>query len=103
MSIWSGRPGYATNFLLASALILTVINPLILWDVGFQLSFMATLRLIVLVPPLERGIFCLLKRRLKTEQVGLTVALLSELVIITLAAQIITGPLIKIDKENVYL
>ena len=55
---------------------------------------MATLGLIVLVPPLERGIFNLLKRRLKTEQVGLTMALLSELVIITLAAQIITGPLI---------
>ena len=41
-----------------------------------------------------RGIFGLLKRRLGTEQVGLTMALLSELLIITLAAQIITGPLI---------
>ena len=62
-SIWSGRPGLALNSLLASALILTLINPLFLWDVGFQLSFMATLGLIVLVPPLERGIFGLLKRR----------------------------------------
>jgi len=94
LAIWSGRPGLAINSLLASALILTLLNPLILWDVGFQLSFMATLGLIVLVPPLERGIFNLLKRRLKTDQVGLTMALLSELVIITLAAQIITGPLI---------
>jgi competence protein ComEC len=94
MSIWSGRPNLALHSLLASALILTLINPLILWDVGFQLSFMATLGLIVLVPPLERGIFNLLKRRLKTEHVGLTMALLSELIIITLAAQIITGPLI---------
>jgi predicted membrane metal-binding protein len=66
------------NSLLASALILTLLNPLILWDVGFQLSFMATLGLIVLVPPLERGIFNLLKRRLRTEQVDLTMALLSE-------------------------
>jgi hypothetical protein len=40
---------------------------------------MATLGLIVLAPPLERGIFNLLKRRLKTDQVGLTMALLSEL------------------------
>ena len=55
---------------------------------------MATLGLIVLAPPLERGIFNLLKPRLKTEQVGLTMALLSEPVIITLAAQIITGLLI---------
>jgi len=78
---WSGRSGLAINSLLASALVLTLINPLILWDVGFQLSFMATLGLIVLVPPLERGIFSLLKRRLGTEQVGLTMALLSELLI----------------------
>lgn len=94
LAIWSGRPGLALNSLFASALVLTLINPLILWDVGFQLSFMATLGLIVLAPPLERGIFGLLKRHLRTEQVGLTMALLSELVIITLAAQIITGPLI---------
>jgi hypothetical protein len=36
----------------------------------------------------------LLQRRLNTEQVGLAMALLSELLITTLAAQIITGPLI---------
>jgi competence protein ComEC len=74
--------------------VLTLINPLTLWDVGFQLSFVATLGLIVLVPPLEHGIFGLLQRWLKTRQVGLVMALLSELVIITLAAQIMTGPLI---------
>jgi len=40
---------------------------------------MPTLGLIVLVPPLERGIFNLLKRRLGTEQVGLPMALLVRL------------------------
>ncbi|HXV98656.1 MAG TPA: ComEC/Rec2 family competence protein, partial [Anaerolineae bacterium] len=73
---------------------LTFLNPLILWDVGFQLSFTATLGLILLVPPLERTFFGLLQRLLKTEQVGLVMALLNELLIVTLAAQIITGPLI---------
>jgi competence protein ComEC len=94
LSIWSGRPGLALNSLIASGLVLTLINPLILWDVGFQLSFMATLGLIVLVPPLERAAFSLLQRWLRTEQVGLAMALLNEMLIITLAAQIITGPLI---------
>ncbi len=94
IAIWSGRPGLALNSLFASALILTLIDPLILGDVGFQLSFMATLGLIVLVPPLERITFSLLQQRLKTEQIGLAMALLSELLIITLAAQIATGPLI---------
>jgi competence protein ComEC len=94
VAIWVGRPGMALNSLFFSAIALTLINPLILWDVGFQLSFMATLGLIVLVPPLERVTFDLLQRWLKTDQVGLAMALLSELIIITLAAQIITGPLI---------
>ena len=84
----------ALKSLLVSAIVLSLINPLILWDVGFQLSFVATLGLIVLVPPLERTTFDLLQRRLRTEHIGLTMALLSELLIITLAAQIITGPLI---------
>jgi predicted membrane metal-binding protein len=39
--------GLALNSLIAAGLAL--IKPLILWDVGFQLSFMATLGLIVLV------------------------------------------------------
>ena len=93
-AIWVGRPGMALNSLFFSAIALTLLNPLILWDVGFQLSFTATLGLIVLVPPLERATFGLLQRRLKTEHIGLTMALLSEFLIITLAAQIITGPLI---------
>ncbi len=94
VSIWVGRQNLAINALFFSALILTIINPLILWDVSFQLSFMATLGLIVLVPPLERITFGFLQRRLKIKQVGLAMALLSELLIITLAAQIITGPLV---------
>jgi competence protein ComEC len=82
------------NSLIFSGFFLTLLNPLILWDVGFQLSFMATLGLILLVPPLERTFFGLLQRLLKTGQVGLIMALLNELLIVTLAAQIITGPLI---------
>lgn len=94
MAIWLGRPGIALNSLFFSAFILTLITPLILWDVGFQLSFVATLGLIVLVPPLERVTFGLLRRRLNTDHLGLTMTLLSQLLIITLAAQIITAPLI---------
>ena len=94
LAVWSGRPGLALNSLFASGLVLTVINPLILWDVGFQLSFLATLGLILLVPPLERTFFNLLSRWLNGDRVGLAMALLSEMVIVTLAAQIITGPLI---------
>jgi competence protein ComEC len=94
LAIWVGRPALAINSLIFSGIILTLVNPLTLWDVGFQLSFMATLGLIVLVPPLERVTFKLLQGYLKTEHVGLAMALFSELLIVTLAAQISTGPLI---------
>ncbi len=94
LAVWVGRPGLALNSLFFSALALTLLNPLILWDVGFQLSFMATLGLILLVPPLEQGAYHLLTRRLGWTQVGLTMALFSELIVVTLAAQISTTPLI---------
>jgi competence protein ComEC len=93
-AIWVGRPNYALNALVFTGIALTLFNPLILWDVGFQLSFMATLGLIILVPLLERGTFGLLQRRVHPDQINLSMALLSKLVIITLAAQIATGPLI---------
>ncbi|WP_416666420.1 ComEC/Rec2 family competence protein [Egbenema bharatensis] len=40
--------------LLVTAVILLVINPLWIWDVGFQLSFLATLGLLVTVPTLSQ-------------------------------------------------
>jgi competence protein ComEC len=89
-----GRPGLALNALFFSGIVLTALNPLIFWDVGFQLSFLATLGLIVLVPPLEQAASSLLNQRLKMPHGQLAIFLLSELVIITLAAQIITGPLL---------
>ena len=32
---------------------MTLLNPLTLWDIGFQLSFMATLGLILFTPTIE--------------------------------------------------
>ncbi len=94
LAMWIGRPGLALNSLVASAMLLTLVNPLTLWDIGFQLSFAATFGLILLVPPLERLCFSLLQRMFKTQELGLMIALLNELLIITLAAQLATAPLI---------
>lgn len=42
--------------LLVAATLLLVFNPLWIWDLGFQLSFLATLGLLVTVPPLTKGL-----------------------------------------------
>lgn len=90
-----GRPNMVLNALFVSALIMTLINPFALWNSGFQLSFTATLGLIVLVPLLERvtaGLF----NRIPGAGGGLHTLtdLLREALLVTIAAQIITLPLI---------
>ncbi|RME46407.1 MAG: DNA internalization-related competence protein ComEC/Rec2, partial [Caldilineae bacterium] len=89
-----GRPNAVLNALFASALAMTIANPLTLWDAGFQLSFLATLGLIVLVPPLERLAAGWLTRLDGTPVAGLASDMLKEALLVTLAAQIITAPLI---------
>lgn len=42
--------------LLVAATLLLVFNPLWIWDLGFQLSFLATLGLLVTVPPLTKSL-----------------------------------------------
>ena len=85
------------NLLAFAALVLLLLNPLHLWDIGFQLSFVAVASIVYFVPKLEKPL-----RRLweGTEDSVLTKfwnpvikwVVLSYLV--TFAAQIGTGPLI---------
>ena len=49
-----GRRTAAYVSLFATALVLTMITPMALWDVGFQLSFAATLGMIVFAPAIQR-------------------------------------------------
>jgi competence protein ComEC len=94
LALYFGRQAEARTSLLFSAILMTAINPNTLWDVGFQLSFAATAGLIWLVPPLER-----LTERWAGALGGLghgrgVPGLLSEALLVTLAAQIATGPLV---------
>ena len=94
LAIYFGRRSTAYVSLCASALFMTLLNPLTLWDIGFQLSFMATLGLILFTPTIEGQFERLLARSLTRERVRRVMGILNDALIVTLAAQVTTLPVI---------
>jgi len=89
-----GRQTEALTSLLASAWLMTAINPLSLWDLGFQLSFMATLGLILFAPELQKWSEAGLRRVWSAEIRRRVLDVLNDALLVTLAAQVMTLPLI---------
>lgn len=89
-----GRQTWGLASLAFSGWLMTVINPQTLFDVGFQLSFMATLGLILYVEPLQTLLEKLLAGWLGAERIKQILAGLSDAFIVTIAAQITTTPII---------
>jgi competence protein ComEC len=87
-----GRPTHGLASLAVAAILMTAIDPDALWDVGFQLSFAATLGLMLYSPPLEGRFIRLLTRWIDKEKVKRIAAPVSEFVLFTFAAQITTLP-----------
>jgi competence protein ComEC len=80
----NGRLANSGNAIIFSAVVMLLINPLLLrYDIGFQLSFLATLGIIYFYPFFERG---LVK---KQKALGL-----AEILFLTLSAQIFVLPII---------
>jgi ComEC/Rec2-related protein len=72
--------------LAGAALLMSCIDPFLLWDIGFLLSFLATLGIILLTPYLQR---------LMRPITGLPIeSLIIEMTAVTLAAQIATLPIL---------
>lgn len=71
------------NSLAASAFFLLCVNPCWLWDIGFQLSYMAVLSIVLFMKPIYHLIFVRNK----------ILDLLWQLTSVTIAAQILTTPL----------
>jgi competence protein ComEC len=94
LAIYSGRRSTAYVSLCASALFMTLLNPLTLWDNGFQLSFMATLGMILFTPTIEGQFERLLARGLTRERLRCVMGILNDALIVTLAAQVTTLPVI---------
>lgn len=88
-----GRPSFPYASLFLAGFLMTLANPLTLWDVGFQLSFGATLGLMLYADPLTQWVRARLLRWLDRAIVQQMMGLLSEAVLVTLAAQVLTLPM----------
>ena len=89
-----GRATFAPTSLAAAAIGMTALSPYTLWDVGFQLSFAATIGLVLYTDPLERASEQLLVRFTSPGRARQIVGLLNEALLVTLAAQVTTMPII---------
>lgn len=98
-----GRRQHGLNSLGLAAVVMAVFNPNILWDVGFQLSFAATLGLVWYAEPLQQASTRWLARTLPRSTVKRLSAPLAEYLLFTVAAQITTLPLIVYHFQQVPL
>lgn len=89
-----GRRQDGLNSLGLSAGVMASFNPNVLWDAGFQLSFAATLGLVLYAEPLTEAFIRLASHFLSTGTVEKLAGPVGDFILFTLAAQVTTLPLI---------
>ena len=89
-----GRRSSGVIALTLTAAVMTAFNPLLLGDVSFQLSFTATLGLITLGGAWQEGFSAWAERRLKLKRGHALVKGVTEFILLTLAAQVMTLPVV---------
>ncbi|MDA0243557.1 MAG: ComEC/Rec2 family competence protein [Chloroflexi bacterium] len=90
---WLGRSNWAVGSLFFAGVVMTLHRPAALWDVGFQLSFAATLSLMLYATPLTEAVRGWLMRRVARRETGQILGVLNDAVLVTMAAQVLTLPL----------
>lgn len=98
-----GRRQFALNTLLAVAFLMCLWNPLYVWDVGFQLSFFATLGLILYAEPFSQFANRLIAKYFPASTAERVAKLFSEFVLLTLAAQLTTIPIMAYHFQRISL
>lgn len=97
-----GRRNDGMNALMAVALLMALINPLVLWDVSFQLSFFATLGLILYSEPFSNFTNRIIERIIK-EDTSTIARIINENVTLTFAAQLTTIPIMAYHFKRISL
>jgi competence protein ComEC len=98
-----GRRQFALNTLLVVALLMCLWNPLYIWDVGFQLSFFATLGLILYAEPFSQFASGMITKYFPASTAERFAELFSEFVLLTLAAQLTTIPIMAYHFQRISL
>lgn len=88
------RRTFVPASLAATAMVMSLLDPWILWDIGFQLSFAAVLGMALLTPSLDRSFTAFMQYRLGERTGKQVAAWLSEPLIVGFAAQVFTLPII---------
>ncbi len=93
IALMLGRSSDALNALSLSAFLMTLWDPATLEDIGFQLGCPATLGLLFLAPLLEAWVRAGMARLFQDPQAVTLIEVIREALLISLAAQIATAPL----------
>ncbi len=88
-----GRRSLAMTALSTSALVMAAFNPFVLWDVSFQLSFAATLGLVIYAQPMQDYVRAFLSRFVPPAYLDKFIGPFSNYVLLTFAAQLTTLPI----------
>lgn len=94
------RKTYVPASLAFVAVLMSLQNPTILWDVGFQLSFFATLGLALFATPLTRWLNDRLRSWFPARPATIVGDVLGDALMVSIAAQIMTLPLILLYFER---
>ncbi len=97
-----GRRIIGLYSLTVAAAVMSLLNPLLLWDIGFQLSFLATLGLMVLADPVIKWFQVWMEDRF-SERAFQTAMPFVVLIISTLCAQFAVSPVILEMNPNLQL
>lgn len=97
-----GRRNDGLNALMMVALLMALINPLVLWDVSFQLSFFATLGLILYSEPFSNFTNRIIEKIIK-EDTSTIARIVNENVTLTFAAQLTTIPIMAYHFKRISL
>ena len=98
-----GRRQQGLNTLAFVAALMAIWNPQVLWDVGFQLSFFATLGLILYGEPFQLAAEKFLSRYFPASNAEKISLLVAEFALLTFAAQITTLPIMAYQFKQISL